>query len=305
MHPRHASSRPRTLAVSLLLGVAVTALCSLWALADVPAAAGPVEPPTPVAAAQLPAIHVEATVAADPCADPVVAAALAAGDDAATIAAFGGGEAFRAAVAAGNAPCVDLSDPARIWVVVNKARPLVPEAFQPAGLADTELRTTSGSGALRGEAATAVSAMAVALEGAGAGDLGMNNGYRSFGLQQSTYAGHVSDHGQSGADEVSARPGHSEHQTGLSFDAVSCGGQGCAGIHAFGGTSESDWVIAHGWEHGYVVRYEAGRTGVTGYSPEPWHLRYIGPELAAAYHAGGYTTLEEFFGLPAAPDYLD
>ena len=62
--------------------------------------------------------------------------------------------------------------------------------------------------------------------------------------------------------------------------------------------------MAHAWEFGWIIRYEDGYTPVTGYSPEPWHLRYIGPELAAAYHDGGWHTLEEFFGLAAAPGYL-
>lgn len=302
--PRHASPRPGALAVALPIGVAVTAIGALWALADVSASADQAEQPVPAAAMQLPQIEVDATVAADPCAEVEVQSALEAGDDAAVIAAFGGGEAFRAAVAAGNAPCISLSDPEHIWVVVNKARPLDPESYTPSGLVSTELRTTSRSGSLREEAADAIDALAADLADAGAGTLGMNNGYRSYALQQTTYSGHVSSRGQSGADEVSARPGHSEHQTGLALDVISCSG-GCGGIHAFGGTSESDWVIEHAWEYGYIVRYEEGETGVTGYSPEPWHLRYIGTELAAAYHAGGYTTLEEFFGLDAAPDYLD
>lgn len=59
----------------------------------------------------------------------------------------------------------------------------------------------------------------------------------------------------------------------------------------------------HAWEYGFITRYTEGRTDVTGYEPEAWHLRYIGPELAKAYHDGGYTTLEEFFGLPPAPTY--
>ena len=301
-HPRHASRRSRALVFALPVGVAVTALGALWSLAEVPADAGADERPVPAAAAQLPAIDVEATIAADPCADAAVQIALAAGDDAATIAAFGGGEPFRAAVAAGNAPCISLSDPERIWVVVNKARPLEPASFQPSELVDVEMQATSRSDTLREEAASAIDALAAGVSDAGAGTLGMNNGYRSFGLQQTTYSGHVDARGQSAADEVSARPGHSEHQTGLALDVVSCSG-GCGGIHDFGGTTESDWVIAHAWEHGYIVRYESGRTGITGYAPEPWHLRYIGPELAAAYHAGGYTTLEEFFGLEAAPGY--
>ncbi|WP_243229115.1 M15 family metallopeptidase [Microbacterium sp. CIAB417] len=298
--PRHAAPRPRTLAIALPIGVAVTAIGALWALADVPAPA-PVEQPVPAVALHLPPVDVEATVAVDPCAEAAVQDAVASGDDAATIAAFGGGEAFRAAVAAGNAPCISLTDPDRIWVVVNKARPLDAD-FTPTGLVDTALQTTTTAGSMRAEATEAIDALAGALSDAGAGRLGMNNGYRSYGMQQNTYRQHVAATGQNAADEVSARPGYSEHQTGLALDVVSCG-NGCGGIHDFGGTRESDWVSEHAWEYGYIVRYLDGETSVTGYSPEPWHLRYIGPELAAAYHAGGYTTLEEFFGLPAAPDY--
>ncbi len=303
-HPRHASSRHRSLLIALPVGIAVTAIGALWALAEVPPAAAPVEQPMPAAAMQLPQVDVEETLAADHCAEPEVQQAVDAGGDAEIIAAFGGAEAFRAAVAAGNAPCIALDDPVHAWVVVNKARPLDPASFVPTGLTSTDLRATSRSAQLRAEAAEELNALADALEDAGAGVLGINNGYRSYSLQQTTYAGHVSSKGQAGADEVSARPGHSEHQTGLALDVISCS-SGCGGIHAFGGTSESDWVIEHGWEYGYIVRYESGRTDVTGYSPEPWHLRYIGVELAAAYHEGGYTTLEEFFGLDAAPDYLD
>ena len=301
MAPRHAAPRPRTLAFALPIGLAVTALGALWALAEVPAPA-PVEQPVPAVAMHLPPVDVEATVAADPCSDAAVQAALAAGDDPATIAAFGGGEAFRAAVAAGNAPCISLSDPNRIWVVVNKARPLAPD-FTPTGLVDTRLQTTTTAGSVLAAPADAINALAGALSDAGAGVLGMNNGYRSYGMQENTYSQHVAATGQRAADEVSARPGYSEHQTGLALDVVSCS-NGCGGIRAFGGTSESDWVNAHAWEYGYIVRYLDGTTPITGYSPEPWHLRYIGPELASAYNAGGYTTLEEFFGLPAAPDYV-
>ena len=78
---------------------------------------------------------------------------------------------------------------------------------------------------------------------------------------------------------------------------------GCGGLDGFGATRQSEWVAAHAWEYGFIVRYEQVGTPVTGYAPEPWHLRYVGTELAAAYHEGGFHTLEEFFGLPAAPDY--
>jgi D-alanyl-D-alanine carboxypeptidase len=84
---------------------------------------------------------------------------------------------------------------------------------------------------------------------------------------------------------------------------VACG-LGCGGLDGFGGTTQSDWVAAHAWEHGFIVRYEDVGSPITGYAPEPWHLRYVGVDLAAAYHNGGFHTLEEFFGLPPAPGYV-
>lgn len=297
--PRHAPRRSRTLALALPVGLCVTALGALWALAEVPP---PIEPPLPVAAVQLPPVDLDSTTAADPCDDPAVVDALEAGDDEAAVAGFGGGAAFRDAVVAGNAPCVALDDPARLWVVVNKSLSLRPEDYEPSPLARPQVAATSVSDQLRADAASALEGMATAMRDAGAGVLGMNNGYRSYRLQVATYSGHVNSRGRSAADRFSARPGFSEHQTGLATDVVACGG-GCGEIAAFAGTPESGWVAEHAWEHGFIVRYEDGKTGMTGYVPEPWHLRYIGRALAAAYHDGGYRSLEEFLGLPAAPDY--
>lgn len=304
-HAQHAAPRSPIRGPALPIGVAVTAIGILLSLASAPASSTPeaLRMPEPLAVVQVPSVDVASTPAADPCAEASVQESLAAGDDAATVAGFGGGEAFRAAVVAGNAPCISLSDPARLWVVVNKARPLDPTDYAPGALADVPLQMTTASGQVRADVATAVGDMANAAIEAGAGRLGANNGYRSYGLQVTTYESHVRDQGQAVADAGSARPGHSEHQTGLAVDVVACG-LGCGGIDGFGGTTQSDWVAAHAWEYGFVVRYEDGGSGVTGYAPEPWHLRYVGRDLAAAYHAGGFHTLEEFFGLPAAPDYL-
>ena len=228
--------------------------------------------------------------------------AIAVADDSAIIAGFGGGESFRAAVVAGNAPCIALDDPAHVWVVVNKARPLAPLSFAPSSLADLPLQMTTRSGQARTDVAAAVGEMADAAAAEGAGRIGANNGYRSYDLQVATHASHVRNSGQAGADASSARAGHSEHQTGLALDLVACDSS-CGAIESFGATVQGEWIAANAWEYGFIVRYEQIGSGITGYKPEPWHLRYLGRELAAAYHQGGYHTLEEFFGLPAAPDY--
>ena len=259
-------------------------------------------PPVPQPVSALPAPSVKAAPAlVDVCADPAFAAAIGAGDDTAAIAAAGGGEAFRVAVATGHAACVPLADPSRVWAVVNKSRPSEPVDYQPGDLVAPAMRDTAG-GTLRADAATALAQMATAAASAGAGEVALASGYRSYATQRSTYQRQVSTRGRAEADKVSARAGFSEHQSGLAADVTACA-SGCVDMGAFGGTPQQQWVAAHSWEYGWVVRYVQGRTPITGYSPEPWHLRYIGPELAAAYHEGGWESLEEFFGLPAAPDY--
>lgn len=308
MQPRHAASPHRAVIYALPIGLLVTALASLWALASpggLPGAAKAAALPPPAAASvqHLPAIEIESAAVVDPCADPEVTAALAARNDSAVIAAFGGADGFRTSIAAGAAPCIPMDDPAHVWVVVNKVRALAPLDYAPASLAGSGLTTTTRSGAARDDVASALAELAAAASDAGAGRIGVNNGYRSYALQVRTYGQHVRDQGVASADTVSARPGHSEHQTGLAADIIACSGR-CTDIHSFGGTPQSDWVAQHAWEHGFIVRYEDGHTATTGYIAEPWHVRYIGKELAAAYHAGGFHTLEEFFGLPAAPDYV-
>lgn len=303
--PQHAAPPSPIHGPALPIGLAVTALGILLSLASAPVASSAEREqpmPEPVLVQEVPSVQVGATTAADPCAEPAVLQAIASADDAATIAGFGGGESFRAAVVAGNAPCISLDDPSHVWVVVNKARPLAPIDFAPASLADIPLPMTTGSSRARADVAEAVGSLAAAAEAAGAGRIGANNGYRSYDLQVRTHAAHVDNRGQADADAASARAGHSEHQTGLALDLVACS-PACGEIDAFGGTPQGAWVAEHAWEHGFIVRYEEVGTAVTGYKPEAWHLRYVGTELAAAYHHGGFHTLEEFFGLPAAPEY--
>lgn len=301
--PQHAPPRSPIHGPALPIGLAVTAIGILIAIATASAsdASAEQEMPEPSLVMAVPGVEVDVIESADPCAEPLVLDAIAAADDTATIAAFGGGEKFRAAVAAGNAPCIALDDPSHVWVVVNKLRPLSPVDFTPQSLLEAPVQVTTGSGDVRSDVGAALAEMAAAAEADGVGRIGANNGYRSYDLQVRTHAAHVRNQGQDGADAASARAGHSEHQTGLALDLVACAP--CGGIEGFGATAQGAWVAEHAWEHGFIVRYVAGATPVSGYMPEPWHVRYVGAELAAAYHAGGFRTLEEFFGLPAAPDY--
>jgi D-alanyl-D-alanine carboxypeptidase len=239
----------------------------------------------------------------DPCADAAFIAALAAHDDAKVIALAGGAEVFRALVASRRAACVPLDDPTFEWMVVNKHRPYDPDDFRPAALSPLKFRYADGV-TVEKEAARALTEMVSAAREAGAGRIGVASGFRSHEMQIATYNAEVAARGRDAADKLSARPGHSEHQSGLAADLIACDGL-CGAFYSFGKSDQHDWVVAHSWEYGWIVRYETGCTEVTGYQPEPWHLRYIGRDLARAYHQGGWHTLEEFFGLDPAPDYRD
>lgn len=236
------------------------------------------------------------------CAAEPVRSALSDGSDADVIAAVGGAAAFRSAVIDGTAPCLDTADAARIWVVVNKRHPLDPIDYWPKPQAQAaDVPRTSG-GHMRADVAEALSRLVATARDEGAGAIGVNSGFRSYERQVSTYNGYVGSLGRARADLTSARPGHSEHQTGLAVDVVACS-PGCRGIEAFGRTRQAEWVAENAWRFGFVIRYEDGATDVTGYEWEPWHLRYIGVDLAQAYHDGGFHSLEAFFGLEPAPAY--
>ncbi|GHG46295.1 hypothetical protein GCM10012320_12240 [Sinomonas cellulolyticus] len=194
------------------------------------------------------------------------------------------------------------ASPASALVVVNKRRPLAPVDFVPELTRPNVVLATSGEGALLNPAtAHAAEAMFAAAANAGS-PMTLVSGYRSYGTQSATYNAWVAREGQAMADVASARPGYSEHQTGWAFDIGDAGGA-CALHPCFKDTPAARWAAAHAWEFGFIVRYPWMFHETTGYYYEPWHLRYIGVEAAAAMRAAGANTLEDFLGLPAAPTY--
>ena len=101
----------------------------------------------------------------------------------------------------------------------------------------------------------------------------------------------MNGYGQASADTFSARPGHSEHQTGLAIDVNSVD-------DSFRGTPEAIWLADNCYKYGFIIRYPEGKEGITGYKYEPWHIRYVGSEIAKKVHdAGSNATLEEIYGL--------
>lgn len=118
------------------------------------------------------------------------------------------------------------------------------------------------------------------------------SGYRSYWTQASTYNYFVNDRGKAQADRVSARPGHSEHQSGLAIDVNTT-------ANSFAGTPEAIWLEKNCWKYGFVIRYPKGKEAITGYIYEPWHVRYLGKENAKKVYDSGLC-LEEYLGITSA-----
>ena len=128
---------------------------------------------------------------------------------------------------------------------------------------------------------------------ADAADEGLNiyisSGFRSYAYQEMLYERYVEKSGKAEADRYSARPGHSEHQTGLAFDLNTID-------ISFADTQEYVWVKEHCAEYGFIIRYPENKESITGYMYEPWHLRYLGKETAQKVAESGLT-LEEYLGI--------
>jgi D-alanyl-D-alanine carboxypeptidase len=194
-----------------------------------------------------------------------------------------------------------------IWVVVNKQRPISPLKYQPAALAfpafpKPKVQNPFGL-QMREEAAAATVELATAMAEAGKGTLILSSGFRTYKNQQGLYNRTRDTRGLAVAEKLSARPGHSEHQLGLAAD-FSVKGQGCVIMVCFGNTEAGKWLAENAHEHGFVLRYPKGLMPITGFQYEPWHFRYVGVELATEMKTKGIKTLEEFWGLESAQDYV-
>lgn len=173
-----------------------------------------------------------------------------------------------------------------ITVVVNKKHPNSPLNYVPSTI------VAVGNGQyLRKEAADAfVQMVADALKENT--PITAGSGYRSFDTQTTVYNQYVKQDGQAKADTYSARPGFSEHQTGLAMDIIGGG----AGIDdSFADTEQSKWLIANAHKYGFVLRYPKDKESVTGYVWESWHYRYVGVGVATDMKDKKVTTLEEYY----------
>ena len=115
------------------------------------------------------------------------------------------------------------------------------------------------------------------------------SGYRSYDRQNTIYNNYVAKDGQAAADRYSARPGHSEHQTGLAFDLNEL-------TEAFGNSKQGKWLADNCHKYGFIIRYPQNKEHLTGYMYEPWHVRYLGVDKATAVYESGLC-LEEYLGI--------
>ncbi|SFG58974.1 D-alanyl-D-alanine carboxypeptidase [Halobacillus alkaliphilus] len=190
-----------------------------------------------------------------------------------------------------------VENPESIKVVVNKNRKL-PEGYTPPDLTipnvpfyfDEELPKKQ----MRKEAADALEKLFQAADQAGQ-DLVAASGYRSYERQKNLFEGYIEEYGEEKAKTFSARPGTSEHQTGLAMDVTSAK-MSFKLDESFRDTKEGEWLAEHAHEYGFIIRYPEGKQEITGYTYEPWHLRYVGKNVSSEIHKAE-ETLEEFFGL--------
>ena len=161
-------------------------------------------------------------------------------------------------------------------LIANKTYAL-PESYNPGGLT--------------GETYSAFVQMqsAAAAEGL---NIFVKSGFRSFYDQRYIYNGYVSRDGAAAADRYSARAGHSEHQSGMAID-VNCT------YTSFANEPEGIWLKNNCHKYGFIIRYPEGKEHITGYMYEPWHVRYVGVDLAAAVTESGLC-LEEYFGITSS-----
>ncbi|SEO48278.1 D-alanyl-D-alanine carboxypeptidase [Amphibacillus marinus] len=189
-----------------------------------------------------------------------------------------------------------VSNPDDVDVYVNKQRQL-PDGYVPPDLIEPKVAHYADSGddrrLMRAEAAEALEALFEAATTEGL-DLVAMSGYRSYDRQAIIFQNNVDRNGEEHARMFSAQPGTSEHQTGLAMD-ISAASASFALEQAFSNTDEGSWLAEQAHKFGFIIRYPEDKMAITGYAYEPWHVRYVGNDIAQAIYQKNLT-LEEYFG---------
>ncbi|MGY0694345.1 D-alanyl-D-alanine carboxypeptidase family protein [Virgibacillus sp. FSP13] len=199
-------------------------------------------------------------------------------------------------VTASKAETITVTNPKDTLVLVNKHHAL-PANFEPEDLVIPNVRFPFTEDIpkkyMRKEAAGALEKMFAAGDKAGI-DLFAQSGYRSYDRQQNLFDAYAAKDGMEAANKYSARPGESEHQSGLTMDITSPDIDYQLTIE-FGDTDEGKWVKDNAHRFGFIIRYPEDKEAITEYQYEPWHLRYVGKDAATVIYEK-QITLEEYLG---------
>lgn len=186
-------------------------------------------------------------------------------------------------------------EPDSITVMINKQFGL-PDNYRPTDLVYPDVPFTFSEKIekrmLRKEAAEALEKLFAGAKNDGIYLAGVS-AFRSQKTQTALFNRYVKKDGEELARTYSAVPGYSEHQTGLAIDVSGSDGK-CAAESCFGGTKEAEWLAQHVAEYGFIVRFPEGKQDITGYKYEPWHIRYVGKDIATSVTERGIT-LEEYY----------
>ncbi len=187
-----------------------------------------------------------------------------------------------------------------IYVIVNKQRPLKPLTYTPSDLAvpNIPLRSniTDDEKQVSGVVIPSLEAMVMAASKQGVA-INLQSGYRSYTFQAKLHTKYEEEQGKAAADSQSAQAGYSEHQTGLAVDLGDVNNPSCDVRNCFAITPAGKWLTANAYKYGFVLRYPLGKQGITGYTYEPWHFRYVGYKLAKSMQTKGVNTLEQYFNI--------
>ena len=189
-----------------------------------------------------------------------------------------------------------IQNPQNTMSLVNKIFGL-PENYIPADLVRPNVPFSFGDAKLekslmRKEAADALEKMFAGAKSDGI-EIAAVSGYRSYGRQETLFNAEVNKVGEEKALQAVARPGSSEHQTGLTMD-ISSKTNDFHLNEQFGSTKEGVWLAHNAHKYGFILRYPRGKEGITGYMYEPWHFRYVGIKAATEIYENDWT-LEEYF----------
>ncbi len=194
-------------------------------------------------------------------------------------------------------------DPSSITVFVNKEHS-IPKDYKPKDMVVPDiyfnLTYYDERTLLRKEAAAAIERLFLAAKNEGYFLSGIS-GYRSYERQYKIFTDNIVIKGKDHTLKYSAVPGTSEHQTGLAMD-LSCESLDYELSSAFANTPEGKWLAENSHRYGYIIRYPKGKSKITGYAYEPWHIRYVGKELAA-YLYKNVLTLEDYYSYKPSKDF--